>query len=261
MSSNQMHTKHLSILLAGAVGLFWGITPAHAQNSITNGDFETGPFAPSSTVTGWNVGGTGHMHSIAQGATSPSHSAAFSIGHDSEGTTLSQTIATVPGELYTLDFDAGVFGQRTADPLQLNVQVQGGGTLINATVTPPDAFTFNAAAVTFNHYHYVFIANTASTTVQFTDIGLGNTTADIVVDSVAVVHNVVTNSTFEAPPFSSNGTVSGWVVGGTNNVASLAEGATTPSHSAAFSPGGDTEGTTLSQEHCDDERHHLLRRI
>src|SRR4051812_1459180 len=108
MSYNHTHVKYL-LLLLGAIGLFWGSPAANAQNLITNGDFETAPFAPSTTVTGWIVGGSGHMHSAPEGATSPTHSAAFSIGHDSDGTTLTQTVSTTAGELYTVDFDAGVF--------------------------------------------------------------------------------------------------------------------------------------------------------
>ena len=47
-----------------------------AQNRIVNGDFEAPPFAPSSVITSWNVSGTGHVHSISEGATSGTHSMA-----------------------------------------------------------------------------------------------------------------------------------------------------------------------------------------
>ena len=150
---------------------------AQGQNLIFNGDFETGPFAPSSTITDWTVSGTGHIHSIAEGATTPTHAAALNIGHDSQGTVLSQSFTTVVGKLYSLDFDAGIFGQPTGT-LQINVQVNGNNNLINQTVTPPVAGSFEPASIVFQHYHYLFVADSTTTTVQFTDVGSGNNNAD-----------------------------------------------------------------------------------
>ncbi|MFL6513980.1 MAG: DUF642 domain-containing protein, partial [Chthoniobacterales bacterium] len=238
--------KLASILLAGAMGLIWG-SPAQAQNLISNGDFEVGPFAPSSTLTDWTVGGTGHIHSAPEGATNGSHSAAFNIGHNDEGTTLSQSFSTVVGQLYSLDFDSGVVGQPTGT-MQMNVQVTGSNNLINQTVTPPAANTSDPNSVVFQHYHFIFVADSTTTTLQFTDIGIGNSVADTLVDSVSVAANILLNPNFETGPFNSLGTVSGWAVGGPASIASLEEGSTSPSHSAAFSAGGDSQGNTLSQD-------------
>src|ERR1700758_5173084 len=94
---------------------------AQAQNLIVNGDFETAPYAPSTTITSWTVSGTGHVHEIEEGATTPTHSLALNVGGDSEGTVVSQTITTVVGKSYILNFDSGIFGQPTGT-LQLNVQ-------------------------------------------------------------------------------------------------------------------------------------------
>src|SRR3954447_642819 len=245
MSYNHTHVKLASILLAGAMGLIWG-SPAQAQNLVTNGDFEMAPFAPSSTLTNWTVGGTGHIHSASEGATNGSHSAAFNIGHNDEGTTLSQSFSTVVGQLYSLDFDSGVVGQPTGT-MQMNVQVSGSNNLINQTVTPPAANTSDPNSVVFQHYHFIFVADSTNTTLQFTDVGTGNSVADTLVDSVSVASNILLNPNFENGPFGSPGNVSGWAVGGPASVASLAEGATSPSHSAAFSAGTDSQGNTLSQ--------------
>ena len=46
---------------------------------------------------------------LVAGATSPTHSAAFSAGGNSQGDTLSQTLSTTSGVVYALDFDAAVF--------------------------------------------------------------------------------------------------------------------------------------------------------
>ena len=219
---------------------------AQGQNLISNGNFETGPFAPSSTITNWTVSGTGHIHSIEEGATTPTHSAALNIGHDSQGTILSQSFPTVVGKIYSLDFDAGIFGQPT-NTLQVNVQVNGSNNLINQTITPPVANTFDAASVAFQHHHYVFVADSTTTTLQFTDIGFGNLNADTLIDSVSVAANLLLNPHFEIGPEATLGTVTNWVVGGPGNVAQLAEGSTSPTHSATFSAGNDPAGDTLSQ--------------
>jgi hypothetical protein len=117
-------------------------TPTPTSLPLANGDFETGPYNTQGVVTGWSVsGGAGKIQVKAEGATSSTHSAALSAGGDSDGNVLSQSFLTNAGQTYTLDFDAGVFGQRTGAPLLIRVQVLGSGTLVDRTVAPPDART------------------------------------------------------------------------------------------------------------------------
>lgn len=232
--------------LLGCVAIY----PVSAQNLITNGDFETSPYAPSTTITGWTVSGTGAVHEIEEGSTTPTHSLALNVGGDSQGTIVSQSFATAIGEVYRVDFDAGIFGQPTGGPLQLNVQITGSGSLLNQTVTPPVALTFTPAAVVFGHYYFSFTANSATTTIQFTDIGLGNADADTVVDTVSVQpeENLLTNGNFETGPFDTASTVSGWTVSGNGAIVDRsAQGNAGGSHAAAFSAGGDFQGDILSQ--------------
>lgn len=246
--TNHIHPWNLWVYAVSLLGFCAFSSVANSQNLIRNGDFEQPPFAPSSDVTSWIVGGTGHIHSIAEGATSPLHSAALSIGHDSEGTTLSQTFNTMAGESYTVDFDAGVFGQPTSSPLQVNVRVTGGNTVLDETVTPALIPTFTPSAVLFTHYHFTFTADSAITTIRFEDMGLGNASADTVIDSVAVRpnHNLLINPDFEAAPFDTVGAVTGWTVMGA--VADRgSQGSAGGTHAAAFSAGGDSTGNILSQ--------------
>ena len=126
------------------------------------------------------------MSDIAEGATSGTHSAALSNAGDSQGDTLAQNFSTISGGMYTVDFDAGIFGQRSGNPLQVQVQVLGNTTLLNQTITPPDAGTFTPSAVIFQHYHLTFIADGTTATLKFTSVGTGNANADEVVDSVAI---------------------------------------------------------------------------
>src|SRR3954469_24971007 len=164
----------------------WSVCVAFGQTVIINGDFETPPYETNGAITGWDV--TGHVGEVSgEGFTSASHAAAFSIGGDSDGNTLAQTFSTLAGQSYTIDFDAGVVGMRTGGPLSLQIQVFGLGnaTLVDDTIIPPYNGTFGAP--TFAHYVYTFMADGPATTLKFTDIGLGNGSADIVLDTVSVV--------------------------------------------------------------------------
>ena len=70
--------------------------------------------------------------------------------------------------------------------MQLKVEVLGTATLVNQTVTPPYAGTFTPGSVIFAHYQFTFTANSTTTILRFTDMGLGNASADTVVDTVVV---------------------------------------------------------------------------
>jgi len=166
-------------------------TPTPAPTPIilplANGDFESGPFNLPGTVGGWVVGGNNHIETISQGCTSPIHSAGFSVGGDSFNNTLSQSFVTTPGQVYSLDFAAGVFGQRNGSQLQLRAQIIGSSPALNVTITPPDAFTFNPNSVSFQQYHFTFTAGGSSATLQFTDLVGSNVSADLMLDTVSIL--------------------------------------------------------------------------
>src|SRR4051794_8151268 len=248
--------KRWSLLLTLFVSCA-GLGVARGQNLIQNGDFDTGDHAPLSTITNWIVSGTGAIHSKdGQGTTSGMYAAAFNVGGDSQGTVLSQSFSTVAGGFYQLDFDTGIYGQRSGAPLRLRVQVidtSSNSVILDQMVVPPDAGTFNAAAVAFGHYTFSFAAGSASTTLQFTDVGAGNQAADTMVDTVSVVAstplpatgpNLTTNGDFETPPFGES-VVTGW--NGQGNVADYSEGATSGNNSGVLSAGADSEGDMLWQ--------------
>ena len=137
----------------------------------------------------------GFVSNNPQGATSGTHSAALSAGHNSQNDSISQNFSTLPGRVYAVDFDAGVFGQRTSNALQVRVEVIGSGTLLNQVITPPDARTFTPSAVTFQHFRFTFTANSSSAMLRFTSIGLGNANADQVIDTVAITQITQPGST------------------------------------------------------------------
>src|SRR5947207_8212983 len=109
--------KLQSFLLATALSFAAGFS-AYGQNLVTNGDFETAPFATANTVTSWTVTpSTGGVSEAAEGATSSTHSAAFSP----KGAALSQVLTTTSGQTYNLDFDAGIFVTKSG---QVQIRVQ-----------------------------------------------------------------------------------------------------------------------------------------
>jgi hypothetical protein len=175
-------------LLCGAF-VFVFVFSAHAQNVIVNGDFEAPPYFPSNTVTGWTVMNN-VVEDASEGATSGSYSALFGAGENSQGNMLSQSFTTTPGIIYTLQFDAAVSGQPDS-LLQLQVQVTGNMLLLDQTLSPPVSNSFDPGQTftNFSQYHFTFTftADSASTTLKFTDIGSANGVADVVLDTVSVM--------------------------------------------------------------------------
>src|SRR5206468_3750835 len=109
-------------------------TPSATPLPLANTNFETGPFGTDGTVSGWIVAGNHRVADNAgEGTTGGTHAAALSSGADSQGDTLAQAFTTVVGGVYSLDFDAGIFGKRSGAALQVQVQVTGSGSLLNQT--------------------------------------------------------------------------------------------------------------------------------
>src|SRR5947207_428908 len=102
-----------------------------ANPTLTNADFETGPFNSNGTITGWTVTGNaadiGPENNASEGSTSGTHAAALSVGGDHTGDSIAQSFSTTANSSYTLAFDSGIFGKRDGAPLQVEVQVTGSG--------------------------------------------------------------------------------------------------------------------------------------
>lgn len=237
-----------------------GAISANAQNLILNGDFETAPFNMSGSIPNWTVGGVGHIAAIAEGATTPTHCAAFNEGGSFQGDTLSQSFSTVPGQSYVLEFDSGIYGTPSSGTtLQLRFQVIGNTTRLDETFPPPCPNTYDPNLLYLHHYYRPFTADSSTTTVTFTDVGSGNGAADTMLDTVSVtvaptptpaptpVILPLVDGDFESGPFNLPGTVGGWIVSGNNHIESISQGSTSPIHSAGFSCGGDSSGNILTQ--------------
>ena len=138
------------------------------------------------TVTRWTVGGSVADRS-AEGSSGGTHAAVLTAGVNSQGDTLTQQFFTTVNQVYMLDFDAGIYGvPDSGSTLQLRVEVIGADTRLDETIAPPVAGTNDPALVQFQNYHRIFTANSAVTTLRFTSVGLGNATADQILDTVVV---------------------------------------------------------------------------
>ena len=91
-----------------------------------------------------------------------------------------QIFATTAGQTYRLTFDSGIFNTTTS-PLQLNVQVTGGSTRLNRSVTPPKPVQACRLELPVH-----FRGRSASDHLLFTDIGTGNGGTDTLLDNVFV---------------------------------------------------------------------------
>ncbi len=185
------------IILALLIQSGFAITTSASTPSslpLVNGDFETGPYDSVGNIPGWTVSGNGKVDATTQGATSGTHSAALSVLGDSQANVLSQSFITTAGRIYSLDFDAGVVGTHSGDPLALHIQVSGNSAVLDDIIPPPEVGTFNSNRVVFGHYHYTFTADANVTTLQFSDFVAGNGVADIEVDTVSVAEHVTNSS-------------------------------------------------------------------
>jgi PEP-CTERM motif len=130
--------KHIQIL-AAAAALGLTMAASGAQAAVINGGFETGDFSgwTQSGNTGWTgVSGSPYNHSGSYGAY---------MGPVGSDGTLSQSIATIAGEMYDIRF---WLMNNAGTPNDFNVSFDG-NLLFSGVDLPPFAFTeysFNAIA-------------------------------------------------------------------------------------------------------------------
>ena len=127
---------------------------------LTNGSFESG-FTDLTVVNG-----TGTSAGGGQGVTDGTAAAKFNGGNLVGNTSISQSFTTVAGQRYMLEFDYGVFGANRTQ--QMNAQIVGNYKLGNATVSGTGPAGTNDT--TWSRYHFAFVADSASTTLTFTDM-------------------------------------------------------------------------------------------
>jgi hypothetical protein len=157
---------------------------AHA-NLIANGDFETGVFSP------WVINGNVVLRGPAGGdfwfgggstAQNGRFAVMFNAGNTAPNGTISQTFATVAGEIYEVEYD---YGSTASASQSITTSVLGsdGSRLLSSQVAvetnPPQALT------TFS---FLFTADGNQATLRFTDNPLNPTfNQDGILDNVSVL--------------------------------------------------------------------------
>lgn len=141
-------------------------------NLFSDGSFESG-------AMGWSL--TGNV--VAIGARTPtdgSQQLLFSRANSANNGVASQSIATEPGEIYTVIFDYGPFTSGEFDQT-LQVEVIGSGSLLNQSL-----LSKGTNPTDHRQYAYTFVADSESTLIRFSDISTRTTGVDIDLDNVRI---------------------------------------------------------------------------
>jgi Protein of unknown function (DUF642) len=158
-------------------------------NLITNGSFENGAFvdntsqntmdlAPGSTaMTGWtvtsaNLAWIGPTNPFGLSASDGSYFLDLSGYHDNKpygGVAASTARATVIGQQYDVSFALG--SDRNYDTQSPSIQVDVSGNPANGTFT---AGTIADAVDRWQTFNFLFVATSASTTIEFDGVGADN---------------------------------------------------------------------------------------
>ena len=200
------------------------ITETSHGAAFQNGSFEQNGGNGSTTATGWTftlgAGNAFFALNNFEGGTNGSFAAVFNPGGGANtGEILAQTFNTVFGTTYSVSFDFGEFSSAINENQLLQITVRdgsnnnlitsGSGTVLNGnggnnsgvsitqntnilkiadSTSSGGVFTTAAPNKQFSTVSFNFVANAASSTIAFTDIGANGTVAntDFILDNVKV---------------------------------------------------------------------------
>ncbi|MEM9899099.1 MAG: hypothetical protein AAF742_06945, partial [Pseudomonadota bacterium] len=149
------------------------------SNLLTNGSFE-------SFDTGWTfTGNTGFVNEPTRSTDGTRH-VAFNGAQSTPNGTLEQAFSTEVGQAYLVVLDFGSYGGGLGEQ-RLLVEAVGSSTLLSQTVF----HEAETAAAEFNRFVLEFTADSASTTLRFTDTSATSTNVDGLLDYVAVIESEV----------------------------------------------------------------------
>ncbi|RYD22127.1 MAG: tandem-95 repeat protein, partial [Verrucomicrobiaceae bacterium] len=102
-------------------------------------------------------------------------------GNTAPNAVISQTFTTTPGTEYTLSFNSGILAASVQQ--RLKVDVAGSSSLLSETIILTGN---NGSASVWTPRTYLFTANSATTTLTFTDVSTTSVGGDLLLDNVAV---------------------------------------------------------------------------
>jgi lysophospholipase L1-like esterase len=149
-----------------------------APQVLVNGSFESGE-------SGWAMTGS-RVVIPSQTPYLPSNGTNFLVlnggGNPANGV-ISQTFGTVPGQPYSLSYDVGVYALNTATQT-LQLSINGAAALITPVV---ENFTGNGLGNSvYLSRSLVFTADSAATTISFSDLSTTTAGIDLLLDNVSV---------------------------------------------------------------------------
>ena len=171
-------------------------------NLVANPSFET-------DTSGWTlIGNVGRLNWV---STSGSWSLQYSQGDTTNTGVASTVISTTAGQTYTVSFDARTFGSATAQSLRF--QAIGNTSLADSVA--------QVSGSSPNCYSFTFTADSASTTLYFSDVSSETEGIDMVLDNVRAYEG--TSSLYNATeqvtlPLHGTGLAVADVDAGSNNV-------------------------------------------
>jgi hypothetical protein len=161
--------------LVSVGGQPWISSSAPGQ-PLTNGSFEQG-------LAGWTINGNVSCRWTAPyTASNGTNLLVFNAGQTPPNGVVSQTIATVAGQTYSLNFDAGTLSYNQNEQ-RLKVTVQGNSALISQTIS---LFGLGGGAMQWKPQSYTFVADGSSATLSFQDVSPSTDALDLVLDNVRI---------------------------------------------------------------------------
>jgi lysophospholipase L1-like esterase len=138
-----------------------------------NGGFE-------SQFSGWSASGNLSIDYYAP--TEGIRFVAFNEQDSVSNGVLSQSFTTIPGQTYSIEFDAGVLAY-TTDTMTLGVAADGNGSLLSESVAVTG---LGNGAISWLTQRFTFMADSDSTTVAFRDLSTYTVGIDLLLDHVRV---------------------------------------------------------------------------
>ncbi|MEO5914515.1 MAG: Ig-like domain-containing protein [Luteolibacter sp.] len=149
---------------------------APGVTALVNGSFENG-------FTGWTTTGNLAIESSSPyTATDGNKLVGFNGANLTPNAIIQQSFSTVPGQTYTLAFDAGVLSFNT-NSQSLQVTVNGTSSLLNQVITLNG---LGGGAQRWVPQTFTFVANSTGTTLSFRDVSTTTNALDLTLDNVRV---------------------------------------------------------------------------